>query len=308
MFFSERMGDDILKVILFVGLDIRSLGVVHKSLITGGVVGVVVILLVGYWIVQFERGPSPLTFYGNVDIREVTLGFRVPGRLHKMVFEEGEQVMPGQVMAALDPDTFKENLALAKAKLLEAKAAYENAELIFKRRSRLIKSGAVSQALYDQAEASYTQTKAQVETAKVQIAKAETALSDTFIRAPTSGYILTRVREPGSIVATGQTVYTLTVEDPVWVRAFIDEPKMGMIYPGQQVEVFSDTKPNTPYRGHIGYVSSQAEFTPKSVETAQLRTDLVYRFRIVVDNPDKNLRQGMPVTVKIPINQSKKNG
>lgn len=281
---------------------------VRKIRAVGGIVVAVIIVIFVYWAIEVEHGPQPLIFYGNVDIREVTLGFRVSGRLQKMYFEEGDHVAPGEVLAQLDQDTFLENLAMAKAQLMEAKAAYANAALVFKRRTRLIKTGAVSQALYDQSEAQYTQTKAQVDTAKVQIEKAKTALSDTYIKAPTSGYILTRVREPGSIVGVGQTVYTLTVDNPVWVRAFIDEPQLGKIYPGEKVEVYTDSKPKTPYYGHIGYIASQAEFTPKSVETAQLRTDLVYRFRIVVDNPDKFLRQGMPVTVKIPLNQVKGNG
>jgi HlyD family secretion protein len=273
-----------------------------------GVGAVVGILLLVYIVYRVEHRHEPLTFYGNVDIREVTLGFRVPGRLEKMLFEEGDFVSPGQVMAQLEQDTFDEDLALANAQLVEAEAAYDNAKQVNERRTRLIKTGAVSQALFDQAVAMNTQTQAQVKAAQVQIEKAKTALSDTYIKAPTSGYILTRVREPGSIIGTGQTVYTLTVSDPVWVRAFIDEPKLGLIYPGQKVEVYTDTEPKKPYHGHIGYIASKAEFTPKNVETTQLRTDLVYRFRIVVDNPDKHLRQGMPVTVKIPLHQVKGNG
>ena len=275
----------------------------RKVGVFGGIV--VVCLLAIYWIVRGDGGGQGMVFYGNVDIREVTLGFRVPGRLQRMVFEEGDYVAPGQVMAQLEQDTFLENLALAKAQLVQAKAAFENAKRIHLRRSRLIKTGAVSQSLYDQAEASFTSTQAQVKTAEVEIEKAQTALNDTYIKAPTSGYILTRVREPGSVVGTGRTVYTLTVDDPIWVRAFVDEPKLGNIHPGQKVQVFTDTKPDKPYAGHVGFIASQAEFTPKTVETAELRTDLVYRFRIVVDNPDKSLRQGMPVTVKIPLDQVK---
>jgi HlyD family secretion protein len=77
----------------------------------------------------------------------------------------------------------------------------------------------------------------------------------------------------------------------------VPEPQLGRIYPGLPVLVYTDTSPETPYEGQVGFVSPQAEFTPKSVETTSLRTDLVYRIRVIVANPDKGLRQGMPVTV-----------
>ena len=95
----------------------------------------------------------------------------------------------------------------------------------------------------------------------------------------------------------GQPVYTLAVDNPVWVRTYVAEPDLGRIYPGQQATVSTDT--GDSYQGQIGFISPQAEFTPKNVETTQLRTDLVYRLRVIVDNPDQGLRQGMPVSIVI---------
>jgi len=260
---------------------------------------VVGILFVGYGFFKPESSSKEMIFFGNVDIREVMLGFRVPGRIDVMTFDEGDHVGKGEAMAQLEQSVYREDLALSQAQFNEVKAAFNNASRVFKRRSKLIHTGAVSQALYEQAEASYMQTKAQVQTAKVRIDKAQTALDDTVIKAPVSGYILTRVREPGAVVGQGQTVYALTVDDPVWVRAYINETRLGLIRPGQKVKVYTDSRPKHTYHGQIGYIASQAEFTPKTVETSQLRTDLVYRFRVVIDNADNSLRQGMPVTVKI---------
>ena len=107
------------------------------------------------------------------------------------------------------------------------------------------------------------------------------------------------MREPGAIVAAGATVYTLSLIDPVWIRAYVSEPQLGRIAPGMKVQVFTDSAPGKPYNGQIGYISPVAEFTPKTVETADLRSDLVYRLRVVVTNPDRSLRQGMPVTVRL---------
>ncbi len=96
----------------------------------------------------------------------------------------------------------------------------------------------------------------------------------------------------------------LSLVRPVWVRIYIAEPHLGRIHPGMEVSVTTDSDPGKVYRGKIGFVSPVAEFTPKSVETPELRTELVYRVRVVVDGEDATgLRQGMPVTVRVPINK-----
>ena len=82
------------------------------------------------------------------------------------------------------------------------------------------------------------------------------------------------------------------------MRTYVNERDLGLIRPGMPAAVITDSAPDRPYSGHIGFISPTAEFTPKTVETRELRTDLVYRLRVVVDNPDGGLRQGMPVTVQ----------
>jgi HlyD family secretion protein len=275
-----------------------------KSLLLGIVLGG--LLAVGGWQVyqhlQQHNTETTLTLYGNVDIRDVVLAFRVSGRIAEMRFEEGDRVNKNTVVATLDRDTFEEDLTVAKAELAEAEAALKNAERDYQRNARLVKSGTVSQSLYDEALANRDTSRARVLTAQARIEQAQTALGDTQIHAPSDGVILTRVREPGSIVNAGQPVYTLAVDNPVWVRTYITEPNLGNIYPGQPARIYTDSRPNKPYQGQVGFISPQAEFTPKNVETTQLRTDLVYRLRVIVDNPDQGLRQGMPVTVKFDKN------
>ena len=91
---------------------------------------------------------------------------------------------------------------------------------------------------------------------------------------------------------------TLTIDRPVRVRAYVDEPDLLRIAPGMHVLVTADGNPKT-YHGTIGYISPTAEFTPKTVETVALRTDLVYRLRVIVGDPDDALRQGAPVSVTV---------
>ncbi len=98
------------------------------------------------------------------------------------------------------------------------------------------------------------------------------------------------------MLSVGVPVYTISLAESVYVRAYIDEPSLGLAVPGARVTVVTDTQ-GRRYQGQIGFVSPRAEFTPKSVETPSLRSDLVYRLRIVVTDGDEFLRQGMPVTV-----------
>ena len=93
-------------------------------------------------------------------------------------------------------------------------------------------------------------------------------------------------------------MYTLSLRDPVYIRAYLSEPQLGRVVPGASVRIRTDSSSRV-YRGHVGFISPRAEFTPKSVETTDLRTDLVYRLRIVVEDDDEGLRQGMPVTVEV---------
>jgi HlyD family secretion protein len=302
-----------------------------------------------YWP-QVESG-GDLTLYGNVDIREVQLGFRVAGRLQEMYFEEGDTVATGDLLALLDAGPLEDGLALADANLAQARAqlqrlqagsrsqeieqaralvaeataAYENAEHEFIRQQELVEKDLSSQRLLDNAVAQRDQSAARIRanqqaldlaiegarsediaaaqaalaavTAQLELAR--TQVTDTRLLAPSPGIILTRAREPGSILPVGAPVYSLSLTETIYVRAYVSEVAMGQVVPGTEVIVTTDSS-DQPYGGQVGFVSPRAEFTPKSVETPELRTDLVYRLRIVVSNPDSALRQGMPVTVVVP--------
>ena len=134
--------------------------------------------------------------------------------------------------------------------------------------------------------------------AEANVKKAQIARDDAALRAPNHGVLLTRVVEPGAIVAAGQTVATLSLRDSVWAYVYLVERDLGRIAQGARAEISTDSSSKV-YVGSVGYISPEAEFTPKTVETKELRTNLVYRARIVVENPDDGLRQGMPVDVKI---------
>jgi len=292
-----------------------------------------------------------LTLYGNVDIREVQLGFRVPGRLQRLYFEEGDLVQAGTLLAELDDEPLRESAAIvdaqvaqaraqlqrfqsgsrpqeiqqARAGVDEAKAALENSVLRLQRQQELFDKGLNSKQLLDEAVAGHDQSQARMAAARealalaiegfrnediaaaeaalaaalAQQAQAQTQLQDTRLYAPNSGIIMTRAREPGAMLGIGTPVYTLSLTETVYVRAYVNETRLGQVVPGTEVLLHSDSIEHS-FTGQVGYVSPRAEFTPKNVETEELRTDLVYRLRIVVTDADEHLRQGMPVTVTIP--------
>jgi HlyD family secretion protein len=258
----------------------------------------------GAFFFFYEREPDDtLTLFGNVDVRQVDLGFRVNGRVAGMAYEEGDLVEAGSLMGYLDPVPYQETLAQAKAELASSIAALQNAEWVLARRKEVVDSGAVSKESFEEAFYTAERLKEDVKGAMAKVEREETRLNDTEVFAPVEGTILTRIREPGAVVNFGEPIYTLSITSPVWVRAFVTEPQLGNIYPGMEAKIYTDTPELPVYKGHVGFISPVAEFTPKTVQTAELRTDLVYRIRVVVDNPDRLLKQGMPVTVKIDYKQ-----
>lgn len=217
-----------------------------------------------------------------------------------------------------------EEVAQAAAAVKQAQAAFDYAQNFYNRQQGLWKSHTISandlenaRSSRDQAQATLksaqdklsqyrtgnrpqdiAQAKANLEQAQAQLAQAELDLHDTTLVAPSNGTLMTRAVEPGSMLSAGSTVLTLSLTRPVWVRAYIDEPHLNQAQPGRELLLYTDGRPDKPYHGKVGFVSPTAEFTPKTVETPDLRTDLVYRLRIIVTDADDALRQGMPITVK----------
>jgi len=257
-----------------------------------------VIIGIYFAIIQKEEDDGPvLTLYGNVDIRDVSLGFRVTGRVDAMHVEEGDIVKTNDLLASLDAQPFMDELTLRKAELAVAQAILSNKEKDYKRVAKLVISGAVSRSDHDDALAKRDEALAVLDSARARLALAQTQLEDTQLLAPSDGIILTRVRERGAVLMQGAPIYSMALLNPVWVRTYVDEPQLGRIYSGQKARITTDS--GDSYEGQIGFISPQAEFTPKTVETTSLRTDLVYRLRVVVNDPDNGLRQGMPVTITI---------
>ena len=213
----------------------------------------------------------------------------------------------------------------ARASVAAAQAQLENAEVNLSRSTELVRRAVTSQQAMDSAQMAQRtaqaalkvaqaelallvegtrqeqidQARAEVEARRANLALQRWRLERSTLKAPNDGIVLTRIREPGAVVTANTPVLTISVIDPVWIRAYVDEPNLGRLAPGTAVSVTTDAVPGKTYAGRIGFVSPTAEFTPKTVEAPGLRTALVYRVRVIVDNPDQALRQGMPATVAV---------
>jgi len=146
--------------------------------------------------------------------------------------------------------------------------------------------------------------KATLDAYKAEVALARRELIDASLYAPSDGIIEDRLLEPGAMASPERPVFTLALNDPIWIRAYISEPDLGKIHLGMKANVQTDSFPEKSYAGWIGFISPKAEFTPKSVETREVRTSLVYQVRVFACNPQDELRLGMPATVIVPINQA----
>ncbi|GLH72483.1 hemolysin secretion protein D [Geothrix limicola] len=294
-----------------------------------------------------------LRLSGNIEVIQVEVSFRVPGKVLERPVDEGQSVKAGQLLARLDAKDLEQQAAMraadsatAKAALdamlagsrqeeIEAsKAALEQASADLRRlepdeaRLRdLYQKGILSVRDYEasraalesargkvrQADQQYTlvkkgprkedidQARARFEQAQQALALAQTQLGFATLTAPSDGVILSKNIEPMEYVAPGTAVVTLADLGQVWLRAFIEEPDLGRVKLGQKAFISTDTFPGKRYEGRVAFVASEAEFTPKTVQTRKERTKLVYRIRIDIPNPSQELKPGMPAVAEIAL-------
>lgn len=217
----------------------------------------------------------------------------------------------------------QEEITESEAMVKEARAALQKTKDIYQREQELIKNRATSKEKlinsrlnFEQSEAALQKAealralrrsgyrtediqaqKALVDSLRASALKIQTDIDDTVLTSPVKGVILSRFKEPGAIVNPGERVLEIAKSDEFWVRAYMDEPYLGTVNEGDRALIHTDR--DKSYEGRVGFVSPIAEFTPKNVETKELRSDLVYRFRVIVQAPDSFIRQGMPVSVEI---------
>lgn len=301
-----------------------------------------------------RKQDAPLTLYGNIDLRQVSLAFEGSGRIARVFAEDGDRVKAGEVLAVLDTRTLELQAAEARAlaevkrhnllrlrngsrpeeieearnRLTAAQAQAEEAERDLQRLMSISSSTSgysVSEQDLDHTRSIAAVTRARVaelsstlrlielgpRQEEIDAAEAELKAAESYLallehqiaegqlRAPCDAVIRSRLLESGDMAAPQKPVFALALTQPKWVRAYLDESDLTTVRPGMDAIVIADGLPESPVPGKVGYISSVAEFTPRFVQTENLRTSLVYEVRVLVEDPQDVLRLGQPVTVRL---------
>jgi HlyD family secretion protein len=218
-----------------------------------------------------------------------------------------------------------EEIAQARADVALAEANAVNARIQFRHEEELLAQKAASRLEYDNTKTALDVTEARLVASQkaldlalagpraedvaqgeavlradeAQLALVRQQLEDARLRAPAEAVVRTRLLEPGEMVTPQKPVFSLALVDPKWVRAYVAEPDLGKVHPGMSASVTVDSFADRAFDGWVGFVSPVAEFTPKTVQTDELRTSLVYEVRVFVRDPADVLRLGMPATVTL---------
>lgn len=248
---------------------------------------------------------------------------------HNVDLQEAQLASQRQIVSRMENGSRPEEIDKAQADLDAARIAADNAESTYQRTKALVEQHFVSRqqaddarSAADAAQAKYrslqeslklvqlgprrediASARSMLKANQAALEVARKALADASLYAPDNGVIQERILEPGDMASPQRPVYTLALTDPIWVRAYVQEADLGKLKPGTRAEVNTDSFPGKRYRAWVGYISPTAEFTPKAVETTEVRSTLVYQVRIFVCNPQNELRMGMPATVTIPLSQ-----
>jgi HlyD family secretion protein len=285
-----------------------------------------------------ERIAAVLVQEGNQIKKGQVLARLDTSRLQPQVAQAEAQVASQEhVVARMHHGSRPEEIAQARANVESAKADAVSARRQYERIKKLsvvrLSSGAdvraVSQEDVDNARAALdvanaklavnqkaldlalagprlediAQAEAQLRVYKAQRALARQQLKDAVLTAPADAVVRSRLLEPGDMASPQKPVFALAIVNPKWVRAYVSEVDLGKVQPGMTASVVVDSFPGRSFDGWVGFISPVAEFTPKTVQTEQLRTSLVYEVRVFVKDPRDELRLGMPATVNMPTEQ-----
>jgi HlyD family secretion protein len=248
---------------------------------------------------------------------------------HAVAEAEAKVDAQTQVVARLEAGSRPEEIRQAEAQVEAARADTVNAEQNYRRLQSLAKQNFVSQQRADESKYALDAARARlnaveetlrllragprredIAAAKATLAAQQAALAlarrtleDGSLKAPQEAVVENRILEVGDMASPQQPVYTLALVKPIWVRAYVSEPDLGKLRPGDTAYVLTDSYPGKRYRAWIGFISPTAEFTPKAVQTEEVRTTLVYQVRVFVCHAPGELRLGMPATVHVPLDQ-----
>lgn len=237
---------------------------------------------------------------GTVEATEAQLGFRAPGQIQLIKVREGETVEREQLLARLDTRETEARLAQARAQAQATVARLAESRRDLERSKTLLAGNAIAQETYDKSMLASSIAEADYAQAQANVRALEAVLANMAIHASLGGTVTVRHREPGETVSAGMPVFTVMNPDDRWVRIYIPENRVGAVHLKQKAAISTDTFPDKRYGGEVAYIASEAEFTPKNVQTSEERVKLVYAVKVrITDDPRFELKPGMPADVRL---------
>jgi HlyD family secretion protein len=262
------------------------------------VIVVVIAFLLIISLVYFGGGNSQLKHTikvsGNIEATETRLSFQVSGKIRELFVDEGYYIKKGQVIATLDKDELSKIAEQAKANLELARADYQLREKDYARYDDLFKDDAVSAQERDIAQNNFQAAKAKRDAAQKELELAGIRLSYADLVSTVNGFVIVKSAEVGEVVQPGSTIFIITDSNDIWLTAYIKEADLGKVKLNQDVDIKTDSYPDKVYKGKVSFISEEAEFTPKYIQTTEERVKLVYRIKIDINNPNFELKPGMP--------------
>ncbi len=253
----------------------------------------------GYFWKTHNRGHGQIKVSGNIEGDDVRISFRVQGQIIELFTDEGKVVKAGQPVARLNTDELVKIRDNAEGSLKAAEHQYALDKLDYERAENLFKAGAIPMQKRDAAKTLADADKANIQALSASFELAKTRLGFAELTSPLNGFVLVKSALSGEVVQIGAPVFTVVDLNNLWVTAYINETDLGRVKLNQEAYVVADTYPGKKYKGRISFVSSEAEFTPKTIQTTEERVKLVYRIKVDVDNSSLELKPGMPADAYI---------
>jgi HlyD family secretion protein len=272
-----------------------------KRLIMAGIVLAAGIAIVVIYRLNNARNMDALILSGNVEVTEVNSGFKIPGRVQALYTDEGRMVTKGDKIAMLDSAELESVVTQNRASVRNAEAQFEKAQSDLERYAKLFRDGVISPQQMDSSKTAYDIAVSQLQMSRASLKTSEVRLRDSVIYASLTGIVLRKNVEEGETVTAGTSIVTIGDLENPWIKVYVKEDKLGLVKLGQTAQITTDSYPRMIYEGAVTYISSEAEFTPKNVQTREERVKLVFGVKVSMKNVNSELKPGMPADVKIPI-------
>ncbi|HEQ98384.1 MAG TPA: efflux RND transporter periplasmic adaptor subunit [candidate division Zixibacteria bacterium] len=278
------------------------------------VIGILIVLII---INQNnELAPDPpgiVTATGTIEITEIDISPQLSGKILELNKVRGEKADSLELLAKIDAkelrarlDEIDSRFKMINAQIKQAEIQLENLNRNLQRTEKALDAGAATQSQYDELETQRDYTRQQIETLKTQITNLDaqkevlqTQISNSELSAPVPGWITSKNMEEGELAMPGVPIYTLSLLEDAYINVYVNETRIGEINLNDSAYVTIDTYPDRNFKGYVEFISPEAEFTPKNIQTKEERVKLVFEVRINLNNPEHILKPGLPADVKI---------